>query len=91
MYIKTLKLNGKDVTERDYKKEYENYHSKPEQIANRTMRNQARREMEKEGKVSKGDGQEVDHKHPLSKGGTNSNRNLQVVPMKNNREKGNKY
>jgi hypothetical protein len=91
MYIKTLKLNGKDITERDYKKEYEDYHSKPEQIKNRTLRNSARKEMENEGKVSKGDGQEVDHKKPLSKGGTNAKSNLQVIPMKDNREKSNKY
>jgi 5-methylcytosine-specific restriction endonuclease McrA len=91
MYTKTLKLNGKNVIERDYKKEYEEYHSKPEQIENRAMRNKARREMEKEGKVSVGDGQEVDHIKPLSKGGTNNKRNLQVLPMKVNREKGNKY
>lgn len=30
---------------RDYKKEYKNYHSKPEQIKNRAKRNKARREM----------------------------------------------
>ncbi|MBR0340773.1 MAG: HNH endonuclease [Oscillospiraceae bacterium] len=54
---------------RDYKKEYAEYHSKPEQIANRSKRNQARREMEKAGKCHKGDGMEVDHIKPLSKGG----------------------
>lgn len=31
-----------------------------------------------EGLVHKGDGKAVDHKHPLSKGGSNSRRNLRV-------------
>lgn len=31
-----------------------------------------------EGLVHKGDGKAVDHKHPLSKGGSNSRSNLRV-------------
>ena len=73
---------------RDYKKEYRDYHGKPEQIKNRSMRNQARRKMEKLGKVHKGDGKEVDHRKPLIKGGGNSMRNLRVVPRVVNRKKG---
>ena len=34
-----------DVSERNYKKEYENYHGTPEQIARRSSRNKARRAM----------------------------------------------
>ena len=34
-----------DIVERDYKKEYANYHSKPEQIERRSSRNKARRAM----------------------------------------------
>jgi hypothetical protein len=34
-----------DICERDYKREYERYHSKPEQIARRSSRNKARRIM----------------------------------------------
>ena len=75
---------------RDYKKEYEDYHSKPEQKKNRALRNTARATMMKEGKVKKGDGKEVDHKNPLSKGGSNSRRNWKVVSMKKNRKKGDK-
>lgn len=41
--------------------------------------------MEKAGKVHKGDGKDVDHKQPLSKGGGNSKSNLQVVPASRNR------
>lgn len=36
-------------------------------------------------------GWEVDHKHPVSKGGSNQPRNLQAVQWKENREKNNKY
>ena len=40
--------------------------------------------MVKAGLASKGDGKDVDHKVPLSKGGTNSRSNLRVVPSKEN-------
>lgn len=40
--------------------------------------------MEKEGKVRKGDGKQVDHKKPLSQGGSNSRSNLRVVSDKTN-------
>ena len=75
---------------RDYKKEYKEYHSTPEQKKNRAMRNKARATLAKEGKVKKGDGMEVDHKNPLSKGGTNCSRNWKVVTKEENRKKGNK-
>ncbi len=70
---------------RNYKKEYENYQGKPEQIRKRSMRNKARRKMMKEGKVRKGDGKDVDHKKPLSKGGSNSTSNLRVQSDNENR------
>lgn len=70
---------------RDYKKEYANYQGKPDQIANRAKRNAARREMEKAGKVSKGDGKDVDHKTPMAKGGGNGKGNLQVKSKGSNR------
>jgi 5-methylcytosine-specific restriction endonuclease McrA len=75
---------------RDYKKEYKDFHSKPEQKKNRATRNSARKRAESEGKVSKGDGKEVDHKKPLSKGGSNSRKNTRVVSRATNRKKGNK-
>ena len=40
---------------RNYKKEYENYHSSPKQKKNRAARNAARAAMLKKGKVKKGD------------------------------------
>jgi hypothetical protein len=40
----------------------------------------------KEGKVRKGDGKDVDHKKPLSKGGSTTKRsNLRVSSAKKNR------
>jgi len=70
---------------RDYKKEYKEYHSKPEQKENRAMRNAARREAERDGKVSKGDGKDVAHKKALANGGTNSKSNLTVQDRTANR------
>lgn len=70
---------------RDYKKEYENYQGKPEQIKNRAKRNAARAKMAKAGRVSKGDGKDVDHVLPLSKGGGNLGGNLRVKAKSANR------
>lgn len=36
-------------------------------------------------------GWQVDHKHPLSKGGTDNPRNLQAIQTEENRQKGVKY
>ncbi len=73
--------NGK----RDYRKEVEKYTSKPSVVKKRTEQNAARREMIKKGLAKKGDGKDVDHKVPLSKGGTNDPKNLRVVPKGENR------
>mgnify|MGYP003565434390 CR=1 FL=1 len=70
---------------RNYKQEYNNYHSKPKQRKNRVKRTLARRAMEAGGKVSKGDGKDVDHKRPLSKGRSNSKKNLRVKSATSNR------
>ncbi len=68
---------------RNYKKEYNEYHGKPEQIKRRSSRNGARRKLEKEGRVSQGDGKDVDHKdrNPLN----NGNGNLRVRSRSSNR------
>lgn len=68
---------------RDYKKEYANYQGKPEQIKRRASRNAARRLLEKEGKVSKGDGKDVNHKNGDPK--SNKRSNLQVQSKSANR------
>jgi len=41
--------------------------------------------MVKKGLAHKGDGKDVDHKTPLSKGGGNNPSNLRVVPATQNR------
>ena len=71
---------------RNYKDEYNSYHGKPEQIANRAARNKARAE----AGLKPGDGKEVDHKKPLSKGGSKSKGNTRVVSRSVNRSKYNK-
>jgi hypothetical protein len=63
---------------RDYKKENELYKSKPEQIKLRVARNKARRQAIKDGRVEKGDGKEIDHVIPLSKGGSNTKANTRI-------------
>lgn len=70
---------------RDYSSEYENYQGTETQKKNRAKRNAARRKLMREGKVAKGDGKDVDHSTPISKGGGNGKGNLRVVPKKTNR------
>jgi hypothetical protein len=70
---------------RDYKDEYAKYQGKPEQKKNRAERNTARRQATTAGKVHKGDGKDIDHKTPLSKGGSNSKSNRRVVSASSNR------
>ena len=73
--------NGK----RDYKREYEEYHSRPEQIKNRQKRNIARAYMESAGLAHKGDGMDVGHKNPLIKKGANIRNNLRMETISHNR------
>ena len=69
--------------------EYE-YHASEEVKKNRAARNKARREAIREGKAKKGDGTHVDHKVPLSKGGSRSTKNTRVVKAEENQKKYNK-
>ena len=73
--------NGK----RDYKREVALYTSKPEVKKKRAAQNAARAAMIKAGRAKKGDGKDVDHRVPLSKGGGNSVSNLRVVSASSNR------
>ena len=75
---------------RNYKREYEQYHGKPEQIARRAGRNQARAKMEKAGAVKKGDGKDVSHDDHNTK--NNKRSNLTVMSKSKNRSThGRKY
>ena len=49
---------------RDYKAEYQNYDGTPAVKKKRAERNKARRMLEREGAVKKGDGKDVDHITP---------------------------
>jgi hypothetical protein len=71
--------------ERDYKKEYQDYHSKPEQIKRRSSRNKARRLVVATRGKDKLKGKDVDHldKNPLN----NSLKNLRITSIKKNRSK----
>ena len=71
---------------RNYDKEYQTYHKKPEQRKNNNARHRARYAM----KLKPGDKREVDHKKPLSKGGSNMRKNLRLVSRKINRKKAGK-
>lgn len=65
--------------ERNYRHEYDAYHSKPEQIKNRSQRNKARAIVEKKVGDLPSD-VDVDHKKRIAKGGTNDPKNLHAVP-----------
>lgn len=70
---------------RPYKKEYEQYDGTEAVKKKRAQRNKARRMMEDAGLVHKGDGKDVDHKRPLSKGGKTTRGNLRVSSATDNR------
>jgi len=69
---------------RDYKREYALSKKRGEQDG-RVERNKARRELSRAGLVHKGDGKDIDHKRPISKGGSNARSNLRVVSAHTNR------
>jgi hypothetical protein len=69
---------------RDYKAE-QKYDGKPAVKKKRAQRNKARRMLEREGIVHKGDGKDVDHITPLGKGGTTVRSNLRAKPASANR------
>tara|TARA_R110000737_G_scaffold73681_1_gene102551 strand:+ start:2606 stop:2911 length:306 start_codon:yes stop_codon:yes gene_type:complete len=69
---------------RDYKRENKVTKSKPENIAKRVARNKARREAIRKGRVSVGDGKELDHIKPISKGGSNKKSNIRITTKSQN-------
>ena len=81
-------LRTKEVPKRrnrDYRKEYDDYHAKPEQRKRRSERTMGRNKAIKEGRVTKGDGKEIDHKdfNPAN----NSAANTRVVSRSTNRKR----
>ena len=68
---------------RNYRKEYDEYHSQSKQKTRRAGRNAARRKMSEAGKVKKGDGKDVHHKdrNPMN----NKSSNLSVTSKAKNR------
>lgn len=70
---------------RDYKQEYATTNGTEAAKKKRAQNNKARRMLMREGLVRKGDGKDVDHKTPLSKGGTTARSNLRVKSASSNR------
>jgi len=76
---------------RPYKKEWEQQKARDEKKS-RATRERARYHMDKNGTDENGngkadarEGKDIDHKRPISKGGTNSKTNLRVVSASKNR------
>lgn len=72
-----------EAKKRNYKKEYREYHGKPEQRANRSKRVLARRKMIKNGHARKGDGKDVHHEDGDPQ--NNKMSNLRMTSKKFNR------
>lgn len=70
---------------RNYRREYDRYQGRPEQIRNRSNRNKARREMMKQYGKAALDGHDIDHTdgNPMN----NSLQNLKITTKKYNRSK----
>jgi 5-methylcytosine-specific restriction endonuclease McrA len=82
---KRPKSNLKTGRDYSYDKEYQ---KSPKQVKNRSARNKARKTAIKAGKVRLGDRtKDVDHKKPLSKGGSNGRKNTRVMSSSKNRAK----
>ncbi len=62
------------------------YNSTPKQKKRRAQRNKTRRKLEREGRVHKGDGKDIDHKDHNT--GNLSSKNLQVQSLHVNRKDG---
>ena len=69
---------------RNYKKERENYHSRPEQMIRNAARKRARRQMEKAGIAKRFDGKDIHHKDNNPE--NNDLNNLSLVTKHYNRK-----
>jgi 5-methylcytosine-specific restriction endonuclease McrA len=79
---KDRRATRKTAYKRDYDKEYKRDHSSKKDKEDRAARNLAHNQEDPPP------GYEVDHKEPLSKGGSNGKSNRRVVKRKTNRTKG---
>lgn len=74
---------------RDYSQEYKTAKARGEQgtgsNSTNAIQHRARRKAVKLGMVKPGDGKDVDHKRSISKGGSNSKKNLRVKTASDNR------
>ena len=70
---------------RNYKREYETYHARPEQKKRRAARNKARRLAIREGRVVKGSKMDIHQKDKNPK--NNGKKNLKVVSRSKNRSR----
>ena len=69
--------------QRNYRKEYDNYHSSETQKKRRAARNKSRREAISNGIAKKGDGKDIHHKDRNPN--NNSSNNKQLIPKSKNR------
>ena len=67
--------------------EYSRFQSSKKAKRDRAARNTARRRAEREGRVHKGDGKEIDHVRGLASGGSNAKSNIRVVSREFNRSR----
>ncbi len=72
-------------TGRNYKSDYAKFQSSEKAKKDRAARNKARRALEREGRVSKGDGKDVGHQNSNPR--DNRRTNLRVESRKANRGK----
>ena len=81
--MKTFAELSTEITERNYRLEYDNYHSRPDQIERRSARNSARRIVSKKATDEELEGKDVHHKdnNPLN----NDEKNLSIVTQHYNR------
>jgi|3_EtaG_2_1085321.scaffolds.fasta_scaffold38936_3 hypothetical protein len=76
---------SKKNAQRDYKKEYRDYHSKPGQLKDNNARHRARYHAEKKGTVKVGDGKDIHHKDNNPR--NNSPGNHQIMSASRNRSR----
>lgn len=75
----------KNPKDRKHTKAAKAYIRRDDVLERQRARNKARYHAEKAGIVRDGDGKDLDHIKPLSKGGGNGKSNIRVVPASENR------